>query len=182
MTPEPNVKFGIYDKDNKLVKTLTTDSEGKITFTLPYGKYVLRQLTTPSGFEKIKDYNFEITESGPRINKVFSNAEITARIKVVKVDQDGKIITRAGIKFKIKDLSTGKYVCQTVAYPNHKTYCEFETDENGMLITPYPLNSGNYQLEEIDQRIEGYVWNSEPLKFSINENSKIESTEDFDAI
>ena len=182
MTPEPNVQFGIYDRNNHLIKTLTTDDEGKITFTLPYGKYILRQLTTPSGFEKIKDYEFEIKESGPTINKVFSNAEITARIKVVKVDQDGNIITRAGIRFKIKDLSTGKYVCQTVAYPNHTTYCEFETDENGVLITPYPLNSGNYQLEEVDQVIDGYVWNSTPLKFSINENSDIKSTEDFDAI
>lgn len=182
MTPEPNVQFGIYDHNNKLIKTLTTDAEGKITFTLPYGKYTLRQLTTPSGFEKIKDFNFEITESGATINKVFSNAEITARIKVVKIDQDGNVITKAGIKFKIKDLSTGKYVCQTVAYPNQKTYCEFETDENGMLITPYPLNSGDYQLEEVDQLIDGYLWNSEPLKFSINENSDIKSTDDFDAI
>ena len=182
MTPEPNVQFGIYDHNNKLVKTLTTDAEGKITFTLPYGKYTLRQLTTPTGFEKIKDFNFEITESGATINKVFSNAEITARIKVVKIDQDGNVITKAGIKFKIKDLSTGKYVCQTVAYPNQKTYCEFETDENGMLITPYPLNSGDYQLEEVDQLIDGYLWNSEPLKFSINENSDIKSTDDFDAI
>ena len=182
MTPEPNVQFGIYDHNNKLIKTLTTDAEGKITFTLPYGKYTLRQLTTPTGFEKIKDFNFEITESGATINKVFSNAEITARIKVVKIDQDGNVITKAGIKFKIKDLSTGKYVCQTVAYPNQKTYCEFETDENGMLITPYPLNSGDYQLEEVDQLIDGYLWNSEPLKFSINENSDIKSTDDFDAI
>ena len=182
MSPEPNVQFGIYDHNNKLIKTLTTDAEGKITFTLPYGKYTLRQLTTPTGFEKIKDFNFEITESGATINKVFSNAEITARIKVVKIDQDGNVITKAGIKFKIKDLSTGKYVCQTVAYPNQKTYCEFETDENGMLITPYPLNSGDYQLEEVDQLIDGYLWNSEPLKFSINENSDIKSTDDFDAI
>ena len=182
MTPEPNVQFAIYDYKGDLVSVETTDSEGKIYITLPYGEYTLKQLSTPSGFEKIKDYHFEVKDLGPTVNKVFSNAEITSRIKVVKVDQDGKIITRAGIKFKIKDLSTGKYVCQTVAYPNHKTYCEFETDENGVLITPYPLNSGDYQLEEIDQRIEGYLWNSEPLKFSINENSKIESTEDFDEI
>ncbi len=182
MTPEVNVKFGIYDRNNKLIKTLTTDEEGKITFNLPYGHYTLKQLNTPSGYEKIKDYNFEVKDLGATINKVFSNAEITARVKVVKVDQDGKIITRAGIKFKIKDLSTGKYICQTVAYPNHKTYCEFETDKNGILITPYPLNSGDYQLEEVDQRIDGYLWNSNPLKFSINENSNIQSTEDFDAI
>ena len=50
------------------------------------------------------------------------------------------------------------------------------------VITPYPLNSGDYQLEEVDQVIDGYLWNSKPLKFSINENSNIQSTEDFDAI
>ena len=131
MTPEVNVKFGIYDHNNKLVKTLTTDDEGKITFTLPYGHYTLRQLNTPSGYEKIKDYNFEVKDLGTTINKVFSNAEITARVKVIKVDQDGKVITKAGIKFKIKDLTTGKYISQTVAYPKHKTYTIFETDENG---------------------------------------------------
>jgi len=182
MTPEPNVEFGVYNRNNDLISTFTTDNEGKITFTLPYGKYTLKQLTSPSGFEKIKDFEFEITQSGSTINKVFSNAEITSRVKVVKVDQDGKVITRAGIKFKIKDLSTGKYVCQTVAYPNQVTYCEFETDEKGVLITPYPLNSGRYQLEELDQVIDGYTWNSEPLEFSIDEKSDIKSTEEFDAI
>ena len=37
MTPEVGIKFGIYDKNNNLVKEETTDSEGKIYVTLPYG-------------------------------------------------------------------------------------------------------------------------------------------------
>lgn len=182
MTPEVNVEFGIYDYNNNLIKTLKTDSDGKIYFTLPFGDYILRQLSTSSGFEKIDDYKFSITESGPTINKVFSNAEITSRVKIIKVDDLGNRIAIAGIKFKIKELSTGKYVCQKVAYPNSKTYCEFETDDTGMLITPYPLNSGDYELEEVDQRINGYLWNSEPLRFSINEKSNIISSDDFDKI
>ena len=182
MTPEVNVEFGIYDYNNNLIKTLKTDSDGKIYFTLPFGDYILRQLSTPSGFEKIDDYKFSITESGPTINKVFSNAEITSRVKIIKIDDSGNRIAIAGIKFKIKELSTGKYVCQKVAYPNSKTYCEFETDDTGMLITPYPLNSGDYELEEVDQRINGYLWNSEPLRFSINEKSNIISSDDFDKI
>lgn len=182
MTPEVNVEFGIYDYNNNLIKTLKTDSDGKIYFNLPFGDYILRQLSTPSGFEKIDDYKFSITESGPTINKVFSNAEITSRVKIIKVDDSGNRIAIAGIKFKIKELSTGKYVCQKVAYPNSKTYCEFETDDTGMLITPYPLNSGDYELEEVDQRINGYLWNSEPLRFSINEKSNIISSDDFDKI
>ena len=182
MTPEVNVEFGIYDYNNNLIKTLKTDSDGKIYFTLPFGDYILRQLSAPSGFEKIDDYKFSITESGPTINKVFSNAEITSRVKIIKVDDSGNRIAIAGIKFKIKELYTGKYVCQKVAYPNSKTYCEFETDDTGMLITPYPLNSGDYELEEVDQKINGYLWNSEPLRFSINEKSNIISSDDFDKI
>ena len=182
MTPEVNVEFGIYDTNNNQVLKLKTDNDGKIYFTLPYGNYVLKQLSVPSGYEKIDDYSFSITENGPTINKVFSNAEITSRLKVVKIDDFGNVITKAGIKFKIKDISTGQYVCQKVAYPTNKTYCEFETDSTGMLITPYPLNSGNYQLEELDQVIDGYLWNSEPLKFSINEKSNIISSDGFDAV
>lgn len=182
MTPEVNVEFGIYDTNNNQVLKLKTDNDGKIYFTLPYGNYVLKQLSVPSGYEKIDDYSFSITENGPTINKVFSNAEITSRLKVVKIDDSGNVITKAGIKFKIKDISTGQYVCQKVAYPTNKTYCEFETDSTGMLITPYPLNSGNYQLEELDQVIDGYLWNSEPLKFSINEKSNIISSDGFDAV
>ncbi len=182
LTPEANVTFGIYDINDNLIKTLTTDNDGKITFKLPYGKYILKQLSTPVGFEKMKDYEFEISESGPMISKVFSNAEITARVKIIKVDQDGKIISKAGIKFRIKDLSSGEYVCQSVAYPSNKTYCEFATDENGILITPYPLNSGNYQLEEVDELIDGYLWDPNVLKFSINENADIKSSDGFDAV
>ena len=182
MTPEPNVKFAIYDHNNNLVTTETTDAEGKIYLELPYDEYTLRQLTSTTGFEKIEDYKFEVKSEGATINKVFSNAEITSRIKVIKTDENGNVITKSNIRFKIKDLSTNNYVCQTVAYPTHTTYCEFATDESGVLITPYPLNSGDYQLEEVDQIIDGYLWNSKPLSFSINEKSNIIKDKDFDAI
>ena len=182
MTPEVNIGFEIYNSKNELVFSDKTDSDGKIYFTLPYGHYRLHQSSSNSGFEKIEDWNFEIKDLGPTINKVFSNAEITARLKVIKIDDSGNVITKAGIKFKIKDLSTGKYVCQSVSYPKVEIYCEFETSDDGTLITPYPLNSGDYELEEIDQVIYGYLWNSEPLRFSINEKSNLIKYDEFDAI
>lgn len=173
MTPEPNVEFGIYNKNNKLVLKKTTDKDGKICFTLPYGSYMLKQLTTTKGYEKIKDYHFEIRNTGEKINKLFSNAEITSKIKIIKVDENGNNIRKSGIKFKIKNIDTNKYVCQKITYPNETTICEYETTTDGTLITPYPLNYGNYQVEELDQKITGYLWNKTPLKFSINENSNI---------
>ena len=84
MTPEVNVEFGIYDYNNNLIKTLKTDSDGKIYFTLPFGDYILRQLSTPSGFEKIDDYKFSITESGPTINNCNGSAIMAFILHVLK--------------------------------------------------------------------------------------------------
>ena len=123
MTPEANVEFGIYDHNNQLYTKVTTDSEGKIYVTLPYGKYTLRQLTSTTNHEMLEDYEFEVKELGDTVNKVFANAEITAKLKVVKVDADtGQTIALSGIKFKIFDLNNNEYVCQTT----DRVQCVFE--------------------------------------------------------
>ena len=74
MTPEVNVKFGVYDKNDKLVGEYTTDEQGNFEFNLPYGTYTVKQLTTTSGHEKIKDFTIEVKEVGGVIKKVISNA------------------------------------------------------------------------------------------------------------
>ena len=124
----------------------------------------------------MQDYNFEVREVGKTINKVFGNSEIKAKLRVVKIDSDSKkVILRAGIKFKIFDVNNNKYVCQTT----DKTQCEFETNKNGYLITPLPLKSGVYKLEEVDQRIYGYLWNKESHVFEIGEDSKLITDSEF---
>ena len=180
MTPEANIKFGIYNNKNELVKEVTTDKNGEFTVKLPYGNYTLKQLTTTKGFEFAKDYNFSIDVDDKEIKEVISNAEITAKLKVMKIDKDtGEVIKRSGIKFKIKSLKTNDYVCQKVTYPKAETLCEFKTDDEGVLITPYPLNSGDYVLEEVDQVIDGYTWNKESVPFSIDENTKFTEDEEY---
>ena len=105
---------------------------------------------------------------------VVSNAEIKAKLKVIKIDKDTKeVITRKGIKFKIFNVDKNEYVCQTISYPTTVTICEYETDSNGILMTPYPLDSGKYKLEEVDQKIDGYLWNSESQVFEIGENAEL---------
>ena len=180
MTPEIGVKFGIYNNKNELVKTLITDAQGSFDITLPYGKYVVKQLTSTKGYEKAKDFTIEVKEDGGIVKKVIANAEITARLKVIKIDKDtGVVIKRSGIKFKIINAKTKKYVKQTITYPSAKTIDTFETDENGILITPYPLESGTYFLEEVDQKIDGYLWNKNSVEFTIDENSKLVNDDEF---
>ena len=180
MTPEANIKFGIYNNKNELVKEVTTDKNGEFTVKLPYGSYTLKQLTTTKGYEYAKDYKLNIDIDGKVIKEVLSNAEITAKLKVIKIDKDtGEVIKRSGIKFKIKSLKSNDYVCQKVTYPKAETLCEFKTDDEGVLITPYPLNSGDYVLEEVDQVIDGYTWNKESVPFSIDENTKFTEDEEY---
>ena len=173
MKAEPNVKFGFYH-NGELYKTATTDSNGRIKINLPYGKYVVKQLSSTTNYEKADDFEIEVYDMGDTTYKVIANAEITAKLKVIKIDKDtGDIIARAGIKFKIFNVDKNEYVCQSVTYPNATTICEFETNSEGILITPYPIGSGHYLLEEVDQVIDGYLWNDKSEEFEIGENSEL---------
>ena len=183
MTPEVGVKFGIYNNKNESVGEYTTDEQGNFEVKLPYGTYTVKQLTTTSGHEKMNDFNIEVKEVGNTIKRTISNAEITAKLRVVKIDSETKeVIKRSGIKFKIIDTKTNKEVCQTITYPTSQTICTFETNNNGEFITAYPLNTGTYKLQEIDQVIDGYLWNSESLEFTIDENSKLRDDSEYGII
>lgn len=194
LTPEPNVTFEVYlnncnyrpmlRSSNKLreinnnvclVNEITTDKNGYAEIKLPYGSYTFKQITSTPNYEKVDDFEFVVgDDTDSNTYKLISNAEITAKLKVIKVDKDtGEVIPRSGISFKIKSLASNDYVCQTVTYPKAETLCEFKTDSNGVLITPYPLISGKYKLEEVDQVIDGYLWNKESQEFEIGENSNL---------
>lgn len=179
---EPNVSFEIYLKSTgEYYKTIKTDEKGFVSVKLPYGKWIFKQVSSTSGFEKVKDFEIVINnDSDEDITKIISNAEIRAKLKLIKVDSESrKILVRDGIKFRIKNRDTGEYVCQNVTYPGQEKICVFET-KDGMFITPYVLGHGNYQIEELEeQSITGYIWNSVPLKFSIDENSKFIQDDEF---
>ena len=174
MTAEPNVEFGFYNNKGELFTKGTTDSNGKLTVNLVYGSYTVKQVTTSKDTTKVDDFNIDVRESGSKIYYTISNAKITAKLKVVKIDKDTKeVVKRSNICFKIFSVDKNEYVRQTVTYPNKETLDKFCTNENGELITPYPLESGNYKLEEIDQVIDKYLWNKESQQFTIGEDSKL---------
>ena len=181
LTGEPNVTFDIYLKSSgKKVTSITTDSKGYATATLPYGTYTIKQVTSTEDHEFVKDFEVTVNESADNpIYKLLANAEITAKLKVIKVDAEtGNTIPVSGIKFKIFDVDKNEYVCQVT----DKKQCVFETNEAGILMTPLPLESGTYRLEEVDQKLDGYLWNEEALTFTIGDESELVNDEEFGAI
>ncbi len=175
---EENAVFQIFDNNTgKLVGEITTNPEGKAKITLPYGTYKVCQKSGNSGTLVAECFTVVLHDNQELI---VNNEYIKAKLKVVKINEATKeVVPLKGIKFKIKNLYTGEYVCQTVTYPNAKKYCVFETNKDGILITPDYLIAGNYQLEEIDQVIPGYLWNKNPLVFKIDNQSNITFNEDY---
>ena len=181
LTGEPNVTFDIYLKSSgEKVTSITTDANGYATATLPYGTYTVRQATTTEDHEMVEDFEIVVNEySEDPIYKLLANAEITARLKVIKIDSEtGNTIPVAGIKFKIFDVENNEYVCQVT----DKEQCVFETNDEGILLTPLPLESGTYRLEEQDQKLDGYLWNEEALTFAIGDDSTLINDNVFGAI
>ena len=181
LTGEPNVTFDIYLKSTgEKVTSITTDENGYATATLPYGTYTVRQVSSTEDHEMVEDFEIVVNEySEDPIYKLLANAEITARLKVIKIDSEtGNTIPVAGIKFKIFDVENNEYVCQVT----DKEQCVFETNDEGILLTPLPLESGTYRLEEQDQKLDGYLWNSEALEFAIGDDSTLINDNVFGAI
>ena len=181
LTGEPNVTFDIYLKSSgEKVTSITTDANGYATATLPYGTYTVRQVSSTEDHEMVEDFEIVVNEySEDPIYKLLANAEITARLKVIKIDSEtGNTIPVAGIKFKIFDVENNEYVCQVT----DKEQCVFETNDEGILLTPLPLESGTYRLEEQDQKLDGYLWNEEALTFAIGDDSTLINDDVFGAI
>lgn len=75
-TKEKDIKFGIYDEDGNLIKEEKTNEDGEIIIDLPYGKYIIKQLSTPDGVDMVKDTEITVEEDGKTQNIVLINHKI----------------------------------------------------------------------------------------------------------
>lgn len=87
--PEEGILFGIYDENGNLVTQALTDKNGKITFELVYGKYVLKQESTIDGVDKVKDRIIEVTEDGIVQDVVLVNHKILTEEVLPKTGKNG---------------------------------------------------------------------------------------------
>lgn len=63
MKSEADVVFEVYNKDKKLVDTITTDENGLASIELPYGHYTIKQKTTTEGYSKIEPFEIFIDKT-----------------------------------------------------------------------------------------------------------------------
>ena len=161
---------GSYDAAKESERDLlTTDGNGFASSKmLPYGRYTVHQVAGEEGKAFIPDFTVFISANGQTYSYILNNRTITARLKVEKCDAEtGNIIPMTGTGFRIKDLSTGEFVTQEIYYPNPETLDTFYVSDEGWLMLPEPLHTGDYELYEVAAPY-GYVLSSEPVPFTID--------------
>ena len=175
--PEVGAEFEIFlksatsyslAKESERDRMVTDNTGYVISKSLPYGEYQVRQIKGTAGYKFTSDFTVFISEHQKTYVYYIGNAGIYADVKIVKKDAEtGGIIPLSGIGFKIKNLSTGEFITQTVKYPTPDSISEFYTDDSGMLMLPEKLKYGKYSLHEI-QAPHGYVLSSDPVAFTID--------------
>ena len=161
---------GSYDAAKESERDLlTTDDDGfAASKMLPYGRYTVHQVAGEDGKAFIPDFTVFISANGQTYSYILNNRTITARLRVEKCDAEtGNIIPMTGTGFQIKDLSTGEFVTQDIYYPNPETLDTFYVSDEGWLMLPEPLHTGDYELYEVAAPY-GYVLSSEPVPFTID--------------
>ena len=128
---------GSYDFTNATPIVLTEDGKTEMftdergyacSIPIPYGRYIVRETTTPHNFMPVDDFIVTVTEnsSTPQVWRVLLDDEFKAKLKIVKQDDETKQpVLLANTEFKVYDLDAKKYVEQVTTYPNtvvHKSY------------------------------------------------------------
>ena len=173
---------GSYDFTNATPIVLTEDGKTEMftdergyacSIPIPYGRYIVRETTTPHNFMPIDDFIVTVTEnsSTPQVWRVLLDDEFKAKLKIVKQDDETKQpVLLANTEFKVYDLDAKKYVEQVTTYPNTVVHKSYFTDENGYLILPESLKCGNYRIEEV-RAPDGYTQNTQYVEIKVDKNT-----------
>lgn len=153
--------------------TLTTNEAGFAqTKDLPFGTYTVHQVSGKYGHYLVEDFQVVISEAGKTYYYTPNNEQIRLKIKVVKVDaESGEKIPLAGFGFSFFD-KEGTKLSWTNPYPTPTEVDTFYTGADGTLITPFDLPYSDYTALEVSTP-EPYVRETEPIPFSINENTTV---------
>lgn len=156
---EENASFEVYNEENVLLTTLTTDENGVIETTLPYGTYRLHQIKTKENYKEIEDFIVIVKEENEIQTFEKYDYEKTGKLIIVKLDKETKNpIKKNPATFLITNKET-------------KETWQKQTDEFGILSLDH-LSLGNYEIKEIIAPT-GYQINATTITIHLEEEKKI---------
>lgn len=168
---------GSYDKAKATERDLIkTDKDGfAITKELPYGTYIVHQISGDKDTEFAPDFLVDVKKDGETYKYLLNNPEFTAYLKIVKKDsQTKKTVLKANTTYQIYKVDAdGTETLVKQSYNNGNkivTMDKFISDESGEIITYEKLKSGTYRVYEVNGP-EGFKNGKNFINVEINSKS-----------
>ena len=162
---EKDATFQILFQDTmEVIGTLKTDQYGQCSILLPYGNYILRQITSKEGYALATDILLTVNEETRdlSIHKIL-NPEIWGSLVVLKKDLDTDTPILDEAEFRIKNVDTGEYL-------SLENKSVFKTVDAKLQLDYIPY--GNYELIEV-KAPNDYIISEENYFFQINEKGQV---------
>ena len=160
---EANATFQIF-RDEELIQTVKTDELGKCVFELPYGEYMLKQISGTTGYQLSDDIWFTVNQDSDS-SFVIENPQIKGTLLIQKKDYDSHDFIIEEALFQILNTDTKEYLVL-------KGEDTFATVEGKLFLEDIPY--GNYQIIEVKAPL-GYEGTDEEYFFSVqNMDAKVE--------
>ena len=159
------VKFNVYDKNGKLVDTLTTDENGEATSSklpLMYNPYSVKEIETGILYELNETPKTIELEEDQIKDLTFENERKKGQLQVTKVDLDNPDTKLEGVTFEIYKEDGTKIDTMT-------------TDENGIAISHRLPAYDRYILKEV-KTLDNYRLNNEETPFVLAWNQTLKLT------
>lgn len=119
------VEFQIIDKNNNIIETIKTNSEGEaVTSRIPIGNYKIKEVSLGTNEEYVlNDEVKTVTVGEDKIKTIqFENKHKKGNLKIYKVDLDNNKLPVSDVEFEIMDKDGYKYTATS--------------DENGIAYIP----------------------------------------------
>ncbi len=159
--------YGIFQNDTLIQKLTIQDNCEGVSTELPLGSYYIQEIEAPYGYQlDLQKYEFSLTDDNydQEVSITVYDQLKKKKVQIIKRENGTeKRVPLSNIAFKIYDLVENKYVCET-------DDCIYYTNDLGEFTTE-GLPYSKYRLEEVQEPILGYLWNSVPLEFEIDEEA-----------
>lgn len=165
----PNAKFALYREGSSAdaapvynMGTQRTGSDGAFAFeNVKVGNYILRQVETPSGYQKSEDLKVKV-DGNNNVSVTVPHDPITGNVRVIKVDQEKPALVLSGVRFGLFKVE-GTKLADTPSY-------EAVTDGQG-IANFTDVRFGEYKLKEM-ATLTNYVLSNRLIDVNVSEQGK----------
>lgn len=165
---ESNAQFELYDINNNYINTYVTNNNGEIILELPYGEYILKQITGIDNYTISDPILLKINDINQEQNITIKNDEIVkyGKLEINKKGSDGLLLD--DVKFKV-------YAANDITSLSGDIYYKKDEEVGEIIInngygTLENLYYGSYYLVEIKSAF-GYDLDGDPIDFDIQSDS-----------